>query len=167
MEEFLQLVNTWHNYKQKIGWLFYTPFRLGLFPQRCWTCQVNKITSAWCHDRQKLLLIAIVLTGRFIWLYYQQISKFCIPVLSQWLTDWRHQRLTDCWLCTAFCCDIFSLFQQLCTVVMRFLIWPVWTSLCWGNTIYFIKHIHKTVFDGEVLHGISLRLLLEHGNFWT
>jgi len=57
-----------------------------------------------------------MLIGRLMWVYYQQISNCCRPVLTYWLTHWRRQWLTDCWSCTAFCCDSFSLFRQLCTV---------------------------------------------------
>ena len=51
-----------------------------------------------------------------MWVNYQEISNCCRPVLTYWLTDWRRQWLTDCWPCTAFCHDSFSLMQQLCTV---------------------------------------------------
>ena len=51
-----------------------------------------------------------------MWVNYQEISNCCRPVLTYWLTDWRHQWLTDCWLCMAFCRDRFSLLRKLCTV---------------------------------------------------
>ena len=37
-----------------------------------------------------------------MWAYYQQISNCCRPVLTYWLTDKSHQRLTHCWSYTAF-----------------------------------------------------------------
>jgi len=51
------------------------------------------------------------------------INKYQTAVDQFWLTetDWRRQWLTDCWSCTAFCCNIFSLLRQLCTVGWDFL----------------------------------------------
>ena len=60
--------------------------------------------------RQKLLLSVAMLTGRLMWVNYQEISNCCRPVLTYWLTDRCHQWLTDCWSCTAFCCDCDSFF---------------------------------------------------------
>jgi len=50
-----------------------------------------------------------MLIGRLMWVYHQQISNWCKPVLTYWLTALCRQWLTrtDCWSCTAFCCDIF------------------------------------------------------------
>ena len=45
---------------------------------------------------------------------------------SDWQTDWRHQRLTNCWSCTAFCCDIFFFV----TAVMCSQSWLTWTCFC-------------------------------------
>ena len=39
------------------------------------------------------------------------IKKYQNAVDQFWLTDWRHQWLTDCWSCTAFCHDSFSLLR--------------------------------------------------------
>jgi len=86
----------------------YTPFALHFCPQRCRSCQISWMT---CVLRQKMLLSVAMLTGRLMWVNYQALS-----VLTYWLTDWRHQWLTDCWSCTAFCSDRFSLLRQLCTV---------------------------------------------------
>ena len=60
--------------------------------------------------RQKLLLSVAMLTGRLMWVNYQEISNCCRPVLTYWLTDRCRQWLTDCWSCTAFCCDCDSFF---------------------------------------------------------
>jgi len=72
--------------------------------------------------------------------YYQQISNCCRKNLTYWLTDWRHQWLTDCWSCTAFCRDSFSVLRQLWTV---------------GHGIFYMANVHnfspdiyfKTVFE--------------------
>jgi len=50
-----------------------------------------------------------MLIGRLMWVYHQQISNWCKPVLTYWLTALCRQWLTrtDCWSCTAFCRDIF------------------------------------------------------------
>ena len=63
--------------------------------------------------------------GRLMWVNYQEISNCCRPVLTYWLTDWRSQWLTDCWSCTAFCRDSFSLLQQLCTVGHDIFLFPL------------------------------------------
>ena len=68
------------------------------------------------YYRHKLLFSVVMLTGRLMWVNYQEISNFCRPVLTYWLTDWCRQWLTDCWSCTAFCCDSFSLLRPFCTV---------------------------------------------------
>ena len=41
----------------------------------------------------------VMLICRLLWVCYQQISNCCRPVSTYWLTDWRHQWLTDCWSC--------------------------------------------------------------------
>ena len=57
-----------------------------------------------------------MLTGWLMGVNYQEISNCYRPVLTYWPTDWRRQWLTDCWSCTAFCRDSFSLLWRLCTV---------------------------------------------------
>ena len=52
-----------------------------------------------CITKRNLLSVAM-LTGRLMGVNYQEISNCCRPVLTYWLTDWRHQWLTDCWSCT-------------------------------------------------------------------
>ena len=61
-----------------------------------------RYVKGWVGGRETVMLI-----GRLMWVYYQQISNCCTPVLTYWLTDWRHQWLTDCWSCAAFCYNIF------------------------------------------------------------
>jgi len=104
-----------HLAKLQAKWLIVScaPFALHFCHQRCWSRQIGWIT---CVLRQKLLLIVVTLTGRWMWVYYQQISNCCRPVLTYWPTDWRYQWLTDYWSCRAFCCDSFSLLWRLCTV---------------------------------------------------
>jgi len=96
-KEVLKSVNIW----QVTGKWLIVSYALHFCPQRCTTRQINKIlqtktvTNFCCVNRQ---LNAV---------YHQQISKCCRPVLTYWLTDWHYQWLTDCWSCTAVCCDIF------------------------------------------------------------
>jgi len=78
--------------------------------------RIFKIGVLSTYYRQKLLLSVAMWTGRLMWVNYQEISNCCKPVLTYWLTGWRRQRLTDCWSCTAFCHDSFSLSRQLYTV---------------------------------------------------
>ena len=57
------------------------------------------------------------------------INKYQTAVDQFWLTDRQTdaimQWLTDCWSCTTFCCDSFSLLWQLLQWVMGFFIWPM------------------------------------------
>ena len=91
------------------------------FPQRSWTRQLSRITCVWrteivtnCCYANRQIHLTLLSTG----------IKFLKTSFDLYrLTDWRRQRLTDCWPCTAFCRDIFFFVaEQLCTVVMRFLI---------------------------------------------
>jgi len=82
----------------------------------CYVCQTLENLIVFSPCLAHLLLIVVKLIGGLTWVYYQQISNCCKPVLTYWLTDWCHQWLTDCWTCRAFCWDSFSLLRQLCTV---------------------------------------------------
>ena len=107
-----------HLAKLQAKWLTvsYTPFALHFCPQRCRSRQISWIICVLQNTDRKLLLNVAMLIGRLMWVNYQEISNFCRPVLTYWPTDWRRQWLTDCWSCTAFCRDSFSLLRQLCTV---------------------------------------------------
>ena len=50
-----------------------------------------------CRSRQMIWIIIELCIGRLMSAYCQQISNCCRPVLTYWLTDWRHRWLTDCW----------------------------------------------------------------------
>ena len=104
----------WQNFKNwwtlgrvadKMVDCFMRPIRLTLFPQRCRTRQISSITSVWrtAAVTNKLLLRWQAHSFDFI------INRYQNSVDQFWLTNWRHQRLTDCWSCrpTPFCCDIF------------------------------------------------------------
>jgi len=114
VKEFLRLVNE-HLAKSRAKSLTmsYTPFALHFCPQRCRSRQINWIT---CVLQTKTVIKRCYVNSRLMWVNYQEVSNCCRPVLTYWLTDWRRQRLTDCWSCTAFCRDSFSLSRQLCTV---------------------------------------------------
>jgi len=104
-----------------------------------------------------------MLIGTLMWVYYKQISNCCRPVLTYWLPDWRHQRLTDCWSCTAFCCDSFSLLWQLCTVGHGIFLYGRCKQLFaskWNNA-YFSDIYSTTVFEWLSL----LHLLLKSCDF--
>ena len=98
-----------HLVKLQAKWMIvsYTPCAIDLCPQCCRTRQISKITCVWWTE-------TVTLMGRLMWVYYQQISNCCRPVLIWWLADICHQRLTDCWSCTAFCCNIFFLCYGSC-----------------------------------------------------
>jgi len=93
---------------------FMCPIHLAAFFLR--DAELAKQVEQIVYCGQKLLLIALKLIVRLMWVYCQQTSNCCRPVLTYWLTDWRHQWLTDCRPCSAFCRDVFSLLQKLWTV---------------------------------------------------
>ena len=125
VKEFLKLVNVWRSYRQN-GDCFMRPIRIALLSSKMLISPDKLIIVLWTETVTSRCYI----NRQIMWVYYQQLSKsnFCRPVLTYWLTDWRHQWLTDCWSCTAFCCDTFSLLRQLCTVGHRIFIWPMSTS---------------------------------------
>jgi len=86
----------------------HSAFTLHFCTQRCSTRQISKIS---CVLRTETVTNCCY--RQICWAYSLQISNCCRPVLIYWLTDWRHQRLTDYWLCT-FAATSFSLLQQLC-----------------------------------------------------
>jgi len=47
------------------------------------------------------------LIDRLMWVYYQQISYCCRPVLTLWLTDLCHLNWPTADQCTAYCCTMF------------------------------------------------------------
>jgi len=96
-----------HSAQLQAKWLIvsYTLFALHFCPQRCRTRQISKITC---------VLLAETVTNccyidRLMWVYYQQLSNCCRPVLTYWRIDWRHQWLTDCWYVGHFASTSFSL----------------------------------------------------------
>ena len=118
MKEFLRLVNIWRSYGQNrfFECVVYL-IRLALLSSKM---QISpaKLNNL-CIIEKKLLLSVAMLTGRLMWVNYQEISNCYRPVFTYWLTDWRRQWLTDCWSRTAFWCVSFSLLWQLCTVGHR------------------------------------------------
>jgi len=100
-------------------WLIvsYAAFALDFCPQRCRTRWISIITF---YYGQKLLLIVVMLIGRLIWVYYQQISNFCRPALTYWHTNAISECLTADHV-RHFVATFFSLLQQLCTLIMIFL----------------------------------------------
>jgi len=104
-----------HLVKLKAKWLVVAcaPFALHFCPQRRWSRQINWIT---CVLWTETVTNHCYVNRQINMSNYQQVSNCCRPVLTYWPTDWCHQWLTDCWSCTAFCCDSFSLLWQLCTV---------------------------------------------------
>jgi len=112
---FFKLVNIWRSYRQN-GWLLHA-----------------------LHS-PKLSLIVVMLIGILMWLYCQQISNCSEPILTYWPTDWRHQWLTNYWLCMAFCCNSFSLLRQLCTVGYGFF-------LCGRCKQLFVSELNDTYFS--------------------
>jgi len=114
VKEFLKLVNNWRSYRQN-GDSFMRPICIAPLPSKI-VISPDKLNNLCMYYGQKVLLIVVMSIGTLMWVYYKQISNCCRPVLTYWLRDWRRQWLADCWSCTAFYSDSFSLFWQLCTV---------------------------------------------------
>jgi len=87
---FFKVVNIWRGYRQNGDFVSCAPFSLHFCPQRCWSRQISWII--WYYG-QKVFLIVVMRIGRLMWVYYQQTSNCCRPVLTYWPTDWRHQWL--------------------------------------------------------------------------
>jgi len=91
----------------------YTPFTLYFCPQRCRSHYISKILV---YYGQKLLLIVVMLTGRWLSLLS---AKYQTAVNQFWLTDRQTDTVTD-WPTADhvrhFAATSFSLLQQLCTV---------------------------------------------------
>jgi len=103
VKEFLKLVNIWRSYRQN-GDCCMSPFCLAFLsskmlisPDRLNNLYITTKTVANRCDVNRQINVSLLST----------ISNCCRPVLTYWLTDWRHQWLTDCWSCTAFCRDSF------------------------------------------------------------
>jgi len=112
VEQFLKLVNIWQSYKQMCDCCMSTIH----FALSCLKMQ-NSPCRFLVYNGQKLLINVAVLINGLIWLYYHQILNRCSECLTQWLTDWRDQCLTDFWSCATFCCCIFFFVAAFCTVV--------------------------------------------------
>ena len=124
----------------------YTPYALHFCPQRCRSRQISWIT---CVLLTKTVIKRCCANSRLMWVNYQEISNCCRPVLTYWLTDWRRQWLTDCWSCTAFWRDSFSLLWQLCTV---------------GHGIFYMADVNTFLLVNKIMlisPDISFKTVLE------
>ena len=103
-----------HLPKFQAKWLTvsYAPFTLDFCCQRCRTRRISKIS---CVLRTETVFV-VMLIGRLIWIYYQQISNCWGPIFTYWLTHLCHQWLADCWSCKHFAVTSFCLLHQLCTI---------------------------------------------------
>ena len=113
VKEFLRLGNIRRSYRQN-GWLCHTPpFTFHFCPQRCRSRQISWIT---CVLRTETGINHCYVNKQINVSQLSRNINCCRPVLTYWMRDWGCQWLTDCWSCTAFCRDSFSLLEQLCTV---------------------------------------------------
>jgi len=95
------------------------------------------ILSHW--QTKKVIILSVFID----WL----ICYFC--AFGPWLklTDWQtegRQWLTDCWTCTAFCRDSFSLLRQLCAVGHGIFLYGRCKQLFVSelNNSYFSRHLY-------------------------
>jgi len=118
----LKLVNIWQSYRQN-GWLLHAPNSPCNFVLE--DADLARSIELLVYYGQKLSLVVVMLIGRLIWVYYQQISNCCRPrpLLTYWLTDWHHQWLTDCWSCRHFAATAFLCCGSCVQWVMGFFLW--------------------------------------------
>ena len=81
MKDFLKLANIWPNYRQN-GDCFMCPHSPCTFVLK--DADLAREVGKLVYYGQKLLLIVVMLTGRLMWFYYQQIQNCCRPVLTYW-----------------------------------------------------------------------------------
>ena len=107
VKEFLKLVNVWRSYRQN-GDCFMRPIRIALLSSKMLISPDKLIIVLWTETVTSRCYI----NRQIMWVYYQQLSKsnFCRPVLTYWLTDWRHQWLTDCWVLIIYNILLWQLF---------------------------------------------------------
>jgi len=149
VKEFFKPVNMWQSSRQT-GWLCHIPFAIYFRPWRCRTCQISKIWCLIVYYGQKVLLIVVMLIHRLIRVFIKNIKL--LQTSFDLLTDWCHQWLTDCWSCTAFCCDIFFFV----TAVVHSRSWDFLYGCCeylfqWVNNSYVTSH-HLTAIIQANLH---------------
>jgi len=114
-----------HLAKSQAKWLIVScaPFALHFCSQRWRTRQISWIT---CVRRTETVTNHCYVNRQINVSLLSTNSKLsCRPVSTYWPTDWFHQWLTDCWSCTAFCCNSFSLLWRSCTVGRGIFIWPM------------------------------------------
>jgi len=127
---FLKLVNSWQSYGQMVD-CFMRPIRLHVCPQICRTRHISRITCVWRTQT--------VTNCCYVMLCWQAnsldfiINRYQNSVDQFWLTGWQTDAVSD-WQTAdhvrRFAATAFSLLHRFCTAVMRFLIWPMWTSFC-------------------------------------
>jgi len=136
------------------------PFALHFCPQKYWSRQIcwiicvlqtETLTNRCCVNRQ----INVSLLSK----------KYQTAVDQFWLTDWQTDAISDCWSCTAFCCDSFSLLRQLCTVGHRIFLYIRCKQLfvIELNSAYFSRHLFQN--GVWVLHNSLLHLLFKNYDF--
>ena len=67
------------------------------FPQRCGSRQISGIT---CVLRTETITSSCYVNRQIKMSLLSTYQNCCRLVLTYWLTDWRHQWLTNCWSCT-------------------------------------------------------------------
>ena len=126
----------------------HTQFGLDVCLQRWRTHPINKIT---CVLLLETVVIVVLLTDTLMWVYNQQISDCCRPVLTQnwstdfWLTDYRlTPSVTDRVLImySIFRWHLFLCYSSCVQSVLGLFIWLMWRFFaCKLNNVYFTRQI--------------------------
>ena len=96
-------------------------FAMHFCPQRCRSRQISWITCV----LHRLLLSLAVLTGRLMWVNYQELSNCSRPALTYWLTVMPS--VTD-WLLIMYGClprQLFFVAAVVYSGLWNFFIWPM------------------------------------------
>jgi len=119
-----------HLAKLQVKWLIVScaPFALHFFRQRCWSRQINWITCvlriALCI-RTETVLVVVMLIGRLMWVYYQQIPNCCRPDLTYWQDRLMPSVTGRLLIMYGILLQELFLLWQLCTVGHEIFIWPM------------------------------------------
>ena len=146
VKEFLKLVNI-GEVTGKMVTASCAPFALHFCHQRCWSRRIVWTISVL---RTETVTNRCYVNKQIMWVYYQQASNFCRPVLTYWLTDWHHQAFNICWLwCFSLC---FSIWLT-CNAPMASVLLVMGALQIPDN------------YDGDDIWSVADRLLIMYGIF--
>jgi len=149
VKEFLKLVNI-GEVTGKMVTASCAPFALHFCHQRCWSRRIVWTISVL---RTETVTNRCYVNKQIMWVYYQQASNFCRPVLTYWLTDWHHQAFNICWLwcfslcfsiwltCNAPMASVLLVMGALQIPDMMVMIYDQWLTDCWSCMAFLLRQL--------------------------